>query len=282
MDTVIQKMLEVMLGEYKRMLVGTNATEREQAAVQLTQSAKAGTEEFLNTCDIVFGDRCYWAMDGAMRAVVKKLERQYSVAKDSSFDDETCVQIILEAQQTTDALKEMYDIRRRTTGTPANTAKGYYTSAMTYTRYLVQALDPDSRLFPNTTHYSGPPYVRNRERDEMIYRAYMEDKRSVASIAEELKISTTRVSQILKRLKTDGEKKVKQQKWKTFISTITNIFYCDSCRYTFPSVAVPERCPDCGAFAVHPATEEQIADYERIRIEIEAEVVEENRRSKKI
>lgn len=52
------------------------------------------------------------------------------------------------------------------------------------------------------------------------------------------------------------------------------IYYCHACKYTFPAIS-PDRCPDCGAYAVHPATEEQIKDYERIRKEIEAEIAEE-------
>ncbi len=55
-----------------------------------------------------------------------------------------------------------------------------------------------------------------------------------------------------------------------------HIYFCHACRYTFSSQDTPDRCPDCGAYAVRPATEEQIVDYERIRREIEAEIAEEN------
>lgn len=48
------------------------------------------------------------------------------------------------------------------------------------------------------------------------------------------------------------------------------IYHCHSCRYTFSAIT-PDRCPDCGAYAVRPATEEQIVNYERIRKEIEEE-----------
>ncbi len=48
------------------------------------------------------------------------------------------------------------------------------------------------------------------------------------------------------------------------------IYHCHVCRYTFPAIT-PDRCPDCGAYDVRPATEEQIRDYEQIRREIEEE-----------
>lgn len=49
------------------------------------------------------------------------------------------------------------------------------------------------------------------------------------------------------------------------------IFTCEKCRYTFFAVAQPERCPDCGAFAVRSATEDEVADYEYIQKEIAEE-----------
>lgn len=49
------------------------------------------------------------------------------------------------------------------------------------------------------------------------------------------------------------------------------ILTCDKCRYTFSAQSLPERCPDCGAFAVRPATDEEIADYNRIQKEIAEE-----------
>ena len=56
---------------------------------------------------------------------------------------------------------------------------------------------------------------------------------------------------------------------KVVINMSKRIYHCHACRYTYSSAKVPDRCPDCGAYAVRPATEEQIKDYERIRREIE-------------
>ena len=42
---------------------------------------------------------------------------------------------------------------------------------------------------------------------------------------------------------------------------------CDNCLYTFENKARPDRCPDCGWFAVRNATEEEIAWYLRVHAE---------------
>lgn len=62
------------------------------------------------------------------------------------------------------------------------------------------------------------------------------------------------------------------------------ICHCDYCNYTFDSMdchidnSVPDRCPDCGkafttthAPAVREATEDEAAEYRRIRAEISKE-----------
>ena len=53
------------------------------------------------------------------------------------------------------------------------------------------------------------------------------------------------------------------------------LFTCKACKYTFPeSLLHPDemenelyRCPDCGKFAVRPATEDEIAWYQRAQEE---------------
>lgn len=53
------------------------------------------------------------------------------------------------------------------------------------------------------------------------------------------------------------------------------LFTCNACKYTFPeSLLHPDemenelyRCPDCGKFAVRPATEDEIAWYQRAQEE---------------
>lgn len=55
------------------------------------------------------------------------------------------------------------------------------------------------------------------------------------------------------------------------------IYHCDACHYTFESATLPDRCPDCGKrqfsghSAVREATDKEIDEYKRIRIEIEKE-----------
>lgn len=52
------------------------------------------------------------------------------------------------------------------------------------------------------------------------------------------------------------------------------IYFCDCCHYAFSADRLPGRCPDCGKQAlgmlpaVRPATPAEIADYERVRLEI--------------
>ena len=53
------------------------------------------------------------------------------------------------------------------------------------------------------------------------------------------------------------------------------LFTCNACKYTFPeNLLHPDemedelyRCPDCGKFAVRPATEDEIAWYQRAQEE---------------
>ena len=52
-----------------------------------------------------------------------------------------------------------------------------------------------------------------------------------------------------------------------------NYYFCDACKYCFPSDTQPDRCPDCGAVmfgeksAVRPATENEKTELLRIRAE---------------
>ena len=46
---------------------------------------------------------------------------------------------------------------------------------------------------------------------------------------------------------------------------------CEACRYTFVSGEDLIQCPDCGKPQVRKPTEKEIADYIRIRMEIEKE-----------
>ena len=55
----------------------------------------------------------------------------------------------------------------------------------------------------------------------------------------------------------------------------TVLFTCNACKYTFPEHLLhPDemedelyRCPDCGKFAVRPATEDEVAWYQRAQEE---------------
>ena len=53
------------------------------------------------------------------------------------------------------------------------------------------------------------------------------------------------------------------------------LFTCNACKYTFPEHLLHHdemedelyRCPDCGKFAVRPATEDEVAWYQRAQEE---------------
>lgn len=68
----------------------------------------------------------------------------------------------------------------------------------------------------------------------------------------------------------------------------TNIYYCESCHYTFAAGNLPNRCTDCGkeyhngSPAVRPATEEEITEYLRIKAEIAQESIYSGRRTRMI
>lgn len=53
-----------------------------------------------------------------------------------------------------------------------------------------------------------------------------------------------------------------------FMSYLT----CEACRYTFVSDKDLIQCPDCGKPQVRKATEKEIDDYIRIRMEIEKRI----------
>lgn len=41
------------------------------------------------------------------------------------------------------------------------------------------------------------------------------------------------------------------------------IYACDLCHFLFERRSEPEQCPDCGKYAVRPATEEERQEYLR-------------------
>ena len=49
------------------------------------------------------------------------------------------------------------------------------------------------------------------------------------------------------------------------------VYSCGNCRFAFERVSEPERCPDCGSLAIHPADEAERRDYEAVRRSLEAE-----------
>ena len=51
----------------------------------------------------------------------------------------------------------------------------------------------------------------------------------------------------------------------------TMFFTCKDCNYTFKSAEKPERCPDCGRFAVRDATDAEIEQYKQYRLEFDQE-----------
>lgn len=40
------------------------------------------------------------------------------------------------------------------------------------------------------------------------------------------------------------------------------LYACDACRYLFESESDDKQCPDCGKFAVRPAVQTEIEEYE--------------------
>lgn len=47
------------------------------------------------------------------------------------------------------------------------------------------------------------------------------------------------------------------------------VFACEHCHYLFSRVQQPEQCPDCGKYAVRPATSEEQKEFEDCLAEIE-------------
>jgi len=45
------------------------------------------------------------------------------------------------------------------------------------------------------------------------------------------------------------------------------IYACDACRYIFEAERQITQCPDCGKFEVRSATENEISEYEKRRLE---------------
>jgi len=41
------------------------------------------------------------------------------------------------------------------------------------------------------------------------------------------------------------------------------IYTCQRCKFTFKRTGKVETCPDCGSDSIRPATDEEIADFER-------------------
>lgn len=41
------------------------------------------------------------------------------------------------------------------------------------------------------------------------------------------------------------------------------VYICEKCKYLFYRSNEQEQCPDCGKFAVRPATEEETREFEK-------------------
>ena len=49
------------------------------------------------------------------------------------------------------------------------------------------------------------------------------------------------------------------------------IYVCGKCRFAFERVGEPERCPDCGALAIHEANDHEQQEYRRTQEELHRE-----------
>lgn len=49
------------------------------------------------------------------------------------------------------------------------------------------------------------------------------------------------------------------------------LYACDACKYLFESEKEDKQCPDCGKFAVRPAVQAEIDEYESRQTELAKE-----------
>lgn len=47
-----------------------------------------------------------------------------------------------------------------------------------------------------------------------------------------------------------------------------SIYQCDRCHFAFERAGEVESCPDCGDIGVRPATEDEQAEYRKIKAEL--------------
>ena len=50
-----------------------------------------------------------------------------------------------------------------------------------------------------------------------------------------------------------------------------NYYICDVCKFQFERFGKVDNCPDCGKDAIRLATEEEIAEYMRVKAEVQEE-----------
>lgn len=62
--------------------------------------------------------------------------------------------------------------------------------------------------------------------------------------------------------------------------SVTMVFTCNKCKYTFEAADVPERCSDCGMIAVRKATEEEIEESKQYRLLFDREEDEDSHERK--
>lgn len=52
---------------------------------------------------------------------------------------------------------------------------------------------------------------------------------------------------------------------------LSRYYTCDSCRFTFTRTVMPEQCPDCGKYAVRPATQSEAEETIKLQEELNRE-----------
>lgn len=164
----------------------------------LREEAEKGEMAFAEACRVVFGTSLSDVFFATQKDAQKSTEHAYRFMTDNLDEEDACTAILM-AMETAFACKLIFRIQRKLKCSWIAQSDTLSASTLYYARAIRSKLDPDGTLCPEAVEPPPHPHKRDRQRDEIIYKARKHEKRSFTSIANELGISPNRVRQVYRR-----------------------------------------------------------------------------------
>ena len=164
----------------------------------LYEEAKKGEATLAEACRVVFGTNLSDVLFSTLKNAQEVTEHAYRYMTDDLNEGDAYTAILV-ARDTALASKLIFRIQRKLKCIWIAQSSTLTRSTLYYAKAIRRKLDPDGTLCPEAVEIPPQPNTRDRQREEIIYKARKMDMRSFSSIARELGISISRVCQIYRR-----------------------------------------------------------------------------------